>query len=196
MACKDCTCYVDGHSYSGKKLGPGKGLCTMHDQDVLANGDCSSYVSIDGITFKNVKQANVPSKINSKITDTQIKPRRGMKICATISFVFAVIYGLMSIGLDIMIFAFCAFCAILGIMFLILSKSPKQSPYLFGRQSGMKKSSFVLMCIAAAFCSVIVIATLTGNMEVPPTDNNDDSSEIIKIENDSHIGIQRKENII
>lgn len=80
------------------------------------------------------------------------KTRKGMKVGMIICFVFGAIYALISLA-EPAIFGMTLFCAILGIMFFGLSKSPKDSVYMFGKDKGIKKSIFVLVCIIVAFVS-------------------------------------------
>ena len=47
---------------------------------------------------------------------------------------------------------------ILGVMFLLLSKTPKGSTYLFGKEKGVKVLHFVLICIFVLFASVIIFS--------------------------------------
>ena len=47
---------------------------------------------------------------------------------------------------------------ILGIMFLLLSKTPKGSTYLFGKEKGIKIVHFVLICISLVFASVVIFS--------------------------------------
>lgn len=44
---------------------------------------------------------------------------------------------------------------VFGIMFFVLSKSPKDSPFLFGKNYGIKKTLFISLCIFAIFAIVI-----------------------------------------
>lgn len=78
------------------------------------------------------------------------KPRKGMKTLSVICFVFAVIYALVSLAENSM-FAMTVFFEILGLMFLILSESPKENAYVLGKPSGMKKATFIPACVILAF---------------------------------------------
>jgi hypothetical protein len=124
------------------------------------NGENSMLIT--GETTRNIVAAN-----------SSIKPRKGMKAWAIVCFVFAVIYALIALGVGKSLFAMTAFFGILGVMFMVLYKSPKHIPYLFGKQSGMTKSSFVIICVIAAFCSFVVIG---GTSDVPISENSTGST--------------------
>lgn len=106
--------------------------------------------------------------------------RKGMKVGATICFVFGVIYALISL-MEFAIFGMALFCFILGAMFICLSKTPKGSEFVFGKDKGIKKNVFVIACIAVAFIS---FGAIMSTMETPTETNtpasvqtqNDESS--------------------
>ena len=177
MACKDCTCYVDGHSKNGTKLPAGQGLCTMHNQDVSASGNCYSCMTVNAKGSKQTYGTNTPMYA-SNYTNKNVStiPRKGMKVWATVCFVFAAIYALMGIAVDSMLFGMTAFCGILGVMFSILKKSPKDNPRILGKQKGMAKNTFVIICVAAAFCSFALIGGTSGGMDTSTNDDTDNSS--------------------
>jgi len=108
--------------------------------------------------------------------DTSNRPRKGMKTWAVVCFVFAAIYALIAIGVGAMMLGMTFFFVILGVMFIVLSKSPKQASNLFGKQSGMAKTTFVIICVAAAFCSFTLIAGISGNIEAGTSGSNSTSS--------------------
>ena len=78
------------------------------------------------------------------------KIRPGMKVGMIICFVFTGIYSLMAIVAPIILFM-TFFCAILGVMFLLLGISPRESKYMFGKTNGMRKRLFVFLCILCAY---------------------------------------------
>lgn len=78
------------------------------------------------------------------------KIRLGMKVGMIICFVFTGIYSLMAIAAPIISFM-TFFCAILGVMFLLLGISPRESKYMFGKTTGMRKWLFVFLCILCAY---------------------------------------------
>ena len=103
--------------------------------------------------FESVHTASVNNYHNeSSVKNNAPTNRKGMKVGMTICFVFGAIYALISLA-EPAIFGMTLFCAILGIMFLCLSKTPKDSVYMFGKDKGIKKSVFVLACIIVAFVS-------------------------------------------
>ena len=173
MACKDCTCYVDGHSKNGGRLPTGQGLCTMYNQDVSADGNCASCMSVND--NKSKKRHTVSTAPNSAQVNNS-KPRKGMKTWAIICFVFAALYGLIALGVGSMLFGMTAFFGVLGIMFIVLYKSPKHIPYLFGKASGMTKTTFVIICIAIAFCSFGAIAGTSDDAMSGTTTGTNNSS--------------------
>ena len=175
MNCKECTCYVDGHSKKGNRVPSGNGLCTMYDQDVSADRDCSYYASANA-NSKNIK-SRVATTYVTNIPKQNKKPRKGMKAWATVCFIFAAIYALMGFVMDSMMFGMTAFCSVLGIMFIVLSKSPKQDPYLFGKQKGMQKKTFVIFCIVAAFCAFVIAGGTPTDAEVGDDTNSSDTTE-------------------
>lgn len=186
MACKDCVCYVDGHSKSGAKVPTGKGLCTMHNQDVVADGSCNSCASVNN-KGNGMNRSVSAAQQNSIYGNTATKqpPRRGMKAWATVCFVFAGIYALVALGVGAMMFGMTAFFAVLGIMLTVLSKSPKSNPYLLGKQSGMTKTTFVIICVAIAFCSFGLIAGSSG--EVETSSNSETVSPSVGEESKSNV---------
>ena len=175
MACKDCTCYVDGHSKNGTKLPLGQGLCTMHNQDVSASGNCNSCMTVNGSASRQSYGTNTAT-YSSNYANASSVPRRGMKVWATVCFVFAAIYALMGIAVDSMMFGMTAFCGILGVMFNVLKKSPKHIPHILGKQKGMTKNTFVIICVAAAFCSFVLIGGTSGGMETTNDNGTGNSS--------------------
>lgn len=100
-------------------------------------------------------------------------PRKGMKILSIVCGVFAVIYALMSVILYPSILAMTALFGVLALMFFILSKSPKGNPHILGKQKGLKKSGFVIICVILAFAlfGIIAIQTDMGGIS-NPEDNN------------------------
>ena len=186
MTCKDCVCYVDGHSKSGAKVPAGKGLCTMHNQDVVADGSCNSCAVVNN-KENGMKRSVSAAQYDSVNGNTSAKQpaRRGMKAWATVCFVFAGIYALIALGVGAMMFGMTAFFAVLGIMLTVLSKSPKSNPYLLGKQSGMTKTTYVIICVAVAFCSFGLIAGSSGEMET--SSNNETASSAVGEESKSNV---------
>lgn len=87
--------------------------------------------------------------------------RKGMKVCMIICIALAVIYALISIGTKELIGLTVSF-TILAIMFLLLGFTPKKSTYMFGKPFGMKRSTFILICLLSAFWLLVIIAGFTA----------------------------------
>jgi hypothetical protein len=67
-----------------------------------------------------------------------------------------------------------AFYGILGVMFLLLSVTPKDSTYMFGDYTSLKKSIFITICLVGAFIVVlggITIIAMTPNTITEPNEN-------------------------
>ena len=94
--------------------------------------------------------------------------RTGMKVGMVICFSFALIYGLIAIAIPT-VFFMSIFLSILGFMFLLLGITPKKSKYMFGKESGLKKSLFVIFCISSAVIFSIIVAVTTAL--TTPSDN-------------------------
>ncbi|MBQ9940776.1 MAG: zinc-ribbon domain-containing protein [Clostridia bacterium] len=93
--------------------------------------------------------------------------RTSMKVWMIICFVFGGIYALISLA-EPAILGMTLFCVILGIMFLCLAKTPKGSMYMFGKENGIKKNIFVLICIIVAFVS---FGAIMSTMDTPTETN-------------------------
>lgn len=178
MSCKNCTCYVDGHSKNGSKLPAGQGLCTMYNQDVSADGNCDSCMSVNGES----KHKQSYSFNATPSNNTAKKPRKAMKVWATICFVFAGIYALMSLAVGSVMFGMTIFLGILGVMFVVLHKSPKDNPYILGKKSGITKTVFVIVCVALAFCLFTLFVGTSEGME--GTDTTDGTSNSVSSNDD------------
>ena len=129
---------------------------------------------------------NTLQKTSNYVKDaTNQAVRRGMKAYAIVCYVFAAIYALIALGVGAMLFGMTAFLAVLGIMFTVLSKSPKSNPHLLNKQSGMKKNTFVIICVTIAFCLFGIIAVSSGgiatssNDETPSTSTSDKTSNAV-----------------
>ncbi len=95
---------------------------------------------------------NIVNKVYPMVTSKAPIMRKGMKISMIICFVLAGIYTLIGF-VETMIIGFGFFFAVLGIMFLLLGKSPKGEKYIFGK---LRKGAFIAICIATAYVFVIV----------------------------------------
>ena len=101
--------------------------------------------------------------------------RKGMKIWMIVCIVFAGLYALIgtAVGEVGMAVGMGGFFAILAAMFFVLAKSPKGNPFIFGKQTGLKKSVFVLICIIAAF---VVLSVGAGIMSSTASQEKKDSN--------------------
>ena len=106
--------------------------------------------------------------------------RKGMKVAAIIAFVLAGIYAVMAFAMPMMV-AMIPFCAILGGMFWVLSKSPKENPYLFGKTKGMKKKTFVWICCGIAFLLFGIIMEAVG----VPSEKNKTAPAAVSVQAES-----------
>lgn len=93
---------------------------------------------------------------NNTNEDNQFGLRKGMKIGMIICIVFAGVYALIgaSIGEAGMAVGMGGFFVVLAAMFFVLAKSPKNNQYILNRASGLKKKTFVLICVIVAFAIV------------------------------------------
>ncbi len=73
-----------------------------------------------------------------------------------------------------------AFFGTLALMFFVLSKSPKANLYILGKQKGLKKSGFVIICVILAFALFGIIGSQT---EMSGTSNNPEGSTSDNIPN-------------
>lgn len=108
------------------------------------------------------------------------KPRKGMKILAIVCGVFAIIYALMSIIAGPFMLSMTLFFGVMVLMFFALSKSPKGTPYLFGKQRGLKKSVFIIICVVLAFVLFGIFASQTemsGRSNNPAGSTSDNTSK-------------------
>ena len=114
--------------------------------------------------------------------------RRGMKAWSIVCYVFAIIYALIALGVGTIMLGMTAFLAVLGIMLTVLSKSPKSNPHILNKQSGMKKSTFVIICVTIAFCLFGIIAgsfgemTTSTNGEYSSSTAEDETSNAVSLE--------------
>ena len=132
-------------------------------------------VKVDNAYISNLNEEAV-NTISGNEYNIQKKsgtlPRKSMKIWAVICFVFAGIYILMgSVVLQAMLSAAVLFL-VLGIMFVVLSKSPKENPYILGKSSGITKKKFVWGSIIIGYilCAIIMVSSSIGTT---PTENVD-----------------------
>ena len=98
------------------------------------------------------------------------KPRRVLKGISIFCLFGAGVMLLMSLAVDSTMIVGGLVYGILGIMFLLLSKTPKGSTYLFGKEKGIKILHFVLGCIFLLFATVIIFTSTQCQHEYTLTD--------------------------
>lgn len=130
--------------------------------------------SLNRAVGQYIEKGEMTQMCSKKAADSVAKPRKAMKTWAIICFVFAGIYALMAFGVESTMFGMTAFLCVLGIMFIALYKSPKSTPYLFGKSSGMKKNTFVTVCIISAFCSFGFISEAT---DIPANEGSTETAD-------------------
>ena len=71
--------------------------------------------------------------------------------------------------------AIAAFCGILCMMFWVLSRSPKGSKHILGKQSGFKKRTFVVVCVLLAllFSLALILVLAPDDIAGAETSNTD-----------------------
>ena len=159
---------------------PGTGISYVQETGKNSSKRGSVPANYEPVRYvdNNSNQRNTVQKTsNYEKNATNQTVRRGMKAWAIVCFVFAVIYALIALGVGAMLFGMTAFLAVLGIMLTVLSKSPKNNPYLLGKQSGMRKTTFVIICVAVAFCSFGLIAGAFGEIDVAP--NSESTTTVV-----------------
>lgn len=140
------------------------------EDEMLFCQKCGTKVADPSTTATTLKKyENAHSTQNNVVQDHSGKPRKGMKILSIICCVFAVLYVPMSIIVGPFMLSMTAFFCILALMFFVLSKSPKNNPYILGKQKGLKKSVFVIICVIFAFT---VVGITAKQAEINGTLNN------------------------
>ena len=130
------------------------------------------------VTVSEKASQNIVEKVK-KISQTQNKKakkkeptidkkgrirRKGFDITSLVCFSFSAIYAALFLFGDTEImttmFSMALFFLIFGIMFKLLSFTPKNSEYLFGKSHGIKTRSMVVICIVLAITSALFFADL------------------------------------
>lgn len=107
-------------------------------------------------------EADTPAETHKTTT------RKGMKVAAIVCFVLALLYLIIAMAKMPMMIGGTVFCVVLGGMFLVLSKSPKNNDYILGKTTGMKKKPFVWGCVGIAYLLFGIIINIVG----VPTEND------------------------
>ena len=124
-------------------------------------------------------EAPISNRTETRIENKNRTMRKGMKVGMIICFVLAGIYSLIGIA-ETMILGFGFFFVVLGVMFLLLGKSPKGEKYIFGK---LRKGAFIALCIALAYVFVIIFmlnfaptTEMSNNTEQNQTIENNDTT--------------------
>ena len=99
-------------------------------------------------------------------TESPKKMRKGMKFWMIFCLVFAVLFTYLSFpyvsNSSSSFLPLGSFFAVFTFMFFVLAKSPKKSPRLFGKEKGLRKGVFVLICVYLASALFITQAASIG----------------------------------
>ncbi len=151
------------------------------EDEMLFCQKCGAKVAEPSTAATTLKKyENALSAQNNVIQDHSVKPRRGMKILSIICCVFAILYVPMSIIVGPFMLSMTAFFCILALMFFVLSKSPKDNPHILGKQKGLKKSVFVIICVILAFMVVGITANqakINGTLNNTPNQKHNNSQQ-------------------
>ncbi len=157
------------------------------EDEMLFCQKCGTRVAESSTANTTINEhENAQSNKKGVVQSQSGKPRKGMKILAVVCGIFAIIYALISVITAPFIFSMTAFLGVLAFMFFLLSKSPKGNPHLMGKQKGLKKSTFVIICVVLAFALFGIIATQTGMGSMPNTPAGSTSDGTLDHE-DSHL---------
>ena len=155
------------------------------------NSDDSNMFSDDpSIRYANNYNSISPFSKQKNAEEFPVGMRKGMKVGMIVCLVLAFIYAILAIPMGLMLtyFGMAGFFVILALMFLILAKSPKESPFLLGKSKGLKKSIFVLICVILAFSLVGILAPLQSDLNESTVPSTIDNQETIEIEADTESG--------
>ena len=97
---------------------------------------------------------NMPQQYLSNKQQTKL-PRKGFMIPAIIFLVLTVMFFFLSFAQPNMWFGFCCFGVLAGMLW-VLAFSTKDAPCLFGKQTGIPKKAFVIICSIVAFLMPIL----------------------------------------
>lgn len=144
--------YAKGHTYSEQR----------YVQGVSEN---SNVTSDKASKYSQPQQAQTPANTL----------RKSMKIWVIVCIVFAGLYALIGVAVKetSMAVGLGGFFAVLAAMFFVLAKSPKGNSFILGKQTGLKKSVFVLICVVVAF---VVVGVSASTMDGGTTSQEDGKS--------------------
>lgn len=110
---------------------------------------------------------------------SKLKTPRGNRILGIICIVFSLSYLGLAISSDLRMIAMTPFMLIIGIMFLILSKIPSEQKHIKsekGVEKGMKKTTFIALCLVIAFILFTGCLALTGGIGFENTASPNESN--------------------
>ncbi len=116
------------------------------------------------------EQQTVPQYTPQAVVPVKQKPRRFLSGISIFCLFGAGLMLVMSLAVDSTMLIGALVYGILGIMFLALSKTSKDSTYLLDKEKGVKKSTFILICIFLLFVSVIIFSATQCQHEYKLTD--------------------------
>lgn len=135
------------------------------EDEMLFCQKCGARVAESSATNTSINEHETaqPTKIDV-IQNQSGKPRKGMKILAIVCGVFAVLYAIIGIaaGEPAMAAGLAGFFVVFAVMFYVLAKSPKANPFILDKQSGLKKKTFVFLCVIISFVICGVCAGISG----------------------------------
>lgn len=106
---------------------------------------------------KGAKVVARQTKTNKVLMNKKFEMRKNMKIWMIVCFCLALTYIWASLITEPFIIAGTAFFGVLGIMFLILGLTAKESECVLGKEK-IKKKPFVISCVTVAFMLFGIIA--------------------------------------
>ena len=135
------------------------------EDDMLFCQKCGAKV-ID--TAGNMPEDDIPANTEMADWHAHNNLRKGMKIAMIVCIILAAFYGVAGFAMKQpnagaeLVVGF----AVLAAMFFVLAKSPKEIPFILGKQSGLKKSVFVLICVAVFFIICGIGSAAVRNADV------------------------------
>ncbi len=99
-------------------------------------------------TTSNAKKISTQSRSNAV-------SKRGRVFCKVMLFINAIVLACVLLVIiltnEISLIPTLSFFGVLTIMFYVISKTPKKAKHLFGRTTGVRKWSFILICLVALY---------------------------------------------
>lgn len=108
-------------------------------------------------------------------TKNQKPTRVNMIAWACVFGIFFLTFLLDALFEDASAFSLCFLFASITFLFVVLSQSPKSSPFLFGREKGLSKNKFVLVTLGIGFVISMILTSILPT--APLTDDVSDPSE-------------------